>query len=79
MDRPTADFDLLDGDFYAGDPYPTYRWLRAHAPVYRDRTNQLWAVSRYDDVVHVERHPEIFCSSRGYRPNFPGDEQKISG
>lgn len=77
MAAPERELDLLDGDFYAGDPDPTYRWLRTHAPVYRDRTNQLWGISRYDDIVHVERHPELFCSGRGFRPNFPGDASMI--
>ena len=43
--------DLLDGYLYAGDPDPTYTWLRDHAPVYRDETNGIWAVSRYHDVL----------------------------
>ena len=45
--------DLLDGDFYAGDPYPTYEWLRDNSPVYRDEVNELWGISRHADVVHV--------------------------
>jgi cytochrome P450 len=24
-----------------------------------------WALTRYDDVMHASRHPELFCSSRG--------------
>ena len=43
--------DLLDGDLYAGDPYPTYAWLREHAPVYWDAQNELWGIARYDDIV----------------------------
>ena len=46
--------DLLDGDLYAGDPYPTYAWLRADAPVYRDELNDLWGISRYEDVHDIE-------------------------
>jgi len=30
------DIRLLDGDFYAGDPYPIYAWLRENAPVHWD-------------------------------------------
>jgi cytochrome P450 family 142 subfamily A polypeptide 1 len=69
--------DLLDGDFYAGDPYPTYAWMRERAPAYWDVTNELWGISRYDDVVEVERHKELFVNSDrdkgGYRPNLPAD------
>jgi cytochrome P450 len=24
-----------------------------------------WALTRFDDIVHVSRHPELFCSGRG--------------
>lgn len=63
--------DLLDRELYGGDPEPAYRHLREQEPVYRDEANGLWGISRYDDVVHIERHPELFCSSQGYRPNIP--------
>jgi cholest-4-en-3-one 26-monooxygenase len=61
------DIDLVDPDLYAtgGIPHEQFRWLREHAPVYRHRGNpDFWAVTRYDDVVHVSRHPEIFSSHR---------------
>src|SRR5207248_2724830 len=33
------------------DPYPIYRWLRAHAPLYRNERMGFWALSRYEDVL----------------------------
>jgi len=74
---PAGAIDLLDGDLYAGDPDPTYAWLRRHAPVYRDELNSLWGVSRYDDIVAIEKDPPTFCSSEGYRPNLPADDSMI--
>ena len=74
---PAGAIDLLDGDLYAGDPDPTYAWLRRNAPVYRDETNQLWGISRYQDVVAIEKDPATFCSSEGYRPNIPADDSMI--
>ena len=74
---PAGAIDLLDGDLYAGDPDPTYAWLRRHAPVFRDETNRLWGISRYQDVVAIEKDPETFCSSEGYRPNIPADDSMI--
>ena len=69
--------DLLDGDFYVDDPYAAYRWMRDRAPVYWDATNELWGVSRYDDIVDVERRKDVFVNSDqakgGYRPNIPAD------
>jgi cytochrome P450 family 142 subfamily A polypeptide 1 len=74
--------DLLDGDFYAGDPYPTYAWLREHRPVFWDATNELWGIARYDDVEYVEKHAELFISSDqrkgGSRPNTPADPSLIN-
>ncbi len=69
--------DLLDGDFYASGPYETYRWLRANQPVCWDAINELWGISRYDDIVEIERRKDVFISSDqqkgGYRPNLPAD------
>lgn len=69
--------DLLDGEFYVNDPYPTYKWLRENAPFYWDATNELWGVSRHDDIVEIETRKDVFISSDqvkgGYRPNIPAD------
>ena len=77
----TPVIDLLDGDFYAGDPYPTYAWMRERAPLYWDATNELWGVSRYDDVLDIEKRKDVFISSDqekgGYRPNIPADPAMI--
>lgn len=37
-------------DFHE-DPYPTYRWLREEAPLYRNDAMQFWALSRFRDVM----------------------------
>jgi cytochrome P450 family 142 subfamily A polypeptide 1 len=69
--------DLLDGDLYADGPYETYAWMRDNAPLYWDATNELWGVSRYDDIVEIEKRKEVFVNSDqakgGYRPNIPAD------
>ena len=71
------DIDLLDGDFYVNNPYPTYAWLRDNDPLYWDPVNELWGVSRYDDIVDIERRKETFINSDqakgGYRPNLAAD------
>ncbi|WP_437923950.1 cytochrome P450 [Sorangium sp. So ce291] len=45
------------------DPHPHYAALRERAPVCQVEPRGYWAVSRYDDVVHVLKHPELFSSA----------------
>ena len=47
------EINLLDGQFYAADPFPHFAWMRAHAPVFRDEANALWGVTRHADVMQV--------------------------
>lgn len=70
--------NLLDGTFYAGDPLPTYRRLRDEAPAYWDPVNRLWGISRYHDVVAVEKQPQRYTSSLGSRPRIAGDVSMIN-
>jgi cytochrome P450 family 142 subfamily A polypeptide 1 len=70
--------DFLDVDFYCSDPYDAYAWLRRHAPVWWDEANGFWVVAKHADLTFVSTHPELFCSSEGYRPNVPGDPSLIS-
>ncbi|MCZ6785481.1 MAG: cytochrome P450 [Proteobacteria bacterium] len=65
------DVQLLDGDFYARGPHPTFDWMRAHAPVYWDAAGQVWGVTRHADVMRVSKDPETFCSRFGSRPDSP--------
>jgi cholest-4-en-3-one 26-monooxygenase len=72
IDRADVDgssIDVLDPQLYQGDPHPTYEWLRDHDPVHWDEKNQLWVVSRFDDVVKVSVNDAIFCSGKGIRPD----------
>jgi cytochrome P450 family 142 subfamily A polypeptide 1 len=70
--------DLLDGAFYAGDPYPTYAWLRDNDPVHWDATNGIWGVSRYADVHVVEKQPGRYSSASGSRPKTPDNTSMIN-
>ena len=60
--------DILDGTWYAGDVHTAYDWLRDHAPVYYDEKNNVWALTKYEDVTFASKHPELFCSGLGMRP-----------
>ena len=73
--------DILDGDFYVNDPYSRYAWLRENSPCHWDSINELWVITRYDDIVAVEKNKRLFISSDrdkgGYRPNIPADQSII--
>jgi cholest-4-en-3-one 26-monooxygenase len=72
------EIDLLDGRFYAGDPFPAYAWLRRHAPVYYDEPRGLWGVALHEDVQRVSKDPELFCSSGSSRPDAPAIPSMIN-
>ncbi|MGZ4800148.1 MAG: cytochrome P450 [Acidimicrobiia bacterium] len=73
-----APIDLLDRAMYAGDPSPTYAWLRRNAPAYWSEAAGLWGVSRYADIVAIEKQPEIFSNGvNGSRPNTPKNDSMI--
>lgn len=63
-----APVNLLDPYLYAGDPNPAYQWLRDEAPVYWDQVNGIWGISRFADVLRVERDTTRYSSARGSRP-----------
>ena len=59
--------NVLDPEFYV-DPWQAYRWLRDEAPVYWDPVQKLWVISRYDDVLDLEKDSGRYSSSEGSRP-----------
>ncbi|WP_347774729.1 cytochrome P450 [Nonomuraea sp. B5E05] len=59
--------DLVDRDVYAttGPPHGQLAWLRANSPIHwHDGDPGFWAVTTYDEVVHVSRHSDLFSSYR---------------
>ncbi|MCW5890803.1 MAG: cytochrome P450 [bacterium] len=78
MSAAPPPMNFLDVDFYLSDPWQAYAWLRREAPVWWDAANGFWVVARHADVAYVSTHPELFCSSQGYRPNVGPDPSLIS-
>ena len=64
-----ATIDLLDGRWYAGHPYEEWAWMRANAPVYWDASSEVWAITRYHDILAIENDPQTFSSRRSPRPH----------
>lgn len=72
------DIRLLDPAFYGGDPYPTYRWLREHSPIHWDAKHNIWGISRFADIVAIEKDPRRYTSGKGSRPRADGDASMIN-
>jgi len=51
------------------DPYPVYRALRDHHPVYYCEARRCWVLSRFDDIWQAVHDPVTFSSAQGI---FPG-------
>jgi cholest-4-en-3-one 26-monooxygenase len=66
----TLTVDLMSGEFYAGDPYPAFAWMRRNAPVYHDVANDIWGVASYRDVRLLGTDPVTFSNAEGTRPKF---------
>ena len=65
--------DLFAPDVIA-DPYGYFNRLRAEDPVHWNAKYELWVFTRYDDIVWLVRHPELFSSEvfrRDPRPPYP--------
>jgi cytochrome P450 len=71
-------FPLHSPDFYAGDPYPTYRELRATSPVCWNDVTNFWALLKYEDIRFVSSNPALFSSTKGVTipdPHVPSPVQ----
>ena len=64
------EIDLLAGEFYADDPHRHWTWMRENAPVYHDAKNDVWALTRYADVLAASKDTTTFSNARnGNRPH----------
>ena len=61
--------NLLDPQFYV-DPWAAYKWLRDESPTYWDPVQKLWGISRYDDVLSIEKDTHLYTSFKGSRPHI---------
>jgi len=75
--KPTCSFPLHSPDFYAGDPYPAYRELRASTPVVWNDVTEFWALTKYEDVRHVSGHPMTFTSTKGITIPDPSQPEPV--
>jgi len=63
-----VDVDFSHADSWNDAMPERLRWLRDNEPVFWSEKTKAFIVTRYDDVVHVSKHPAIFCSGQGVLP-----------
>jgi cytochrome P450 len=54
--------DLFAAEVIA-DPYAYFHRLREEDPVHWNEQYEVWVITRYEDVVWLVRHPELFSSA----------------
>ena len=60
----------FDTPEFRKDPFPLYKRLRDHRPLFRDGFHGRWALTRYDDIVAVFQDNEHYDRAL-YRPEGP--------
>ena len=80
--RPLEELDLLDlGMFERGEFHEVFRRMRREAPVHwhpgNADLNGFWSLTRYEDVLFVSRHPDLFSSSQGIIGPGVRDPEKV--
>ena len=53
------------------EPHDDWTWMREHAPVYYDAKSDVWAITKYDDVLAIEKDAKGVLELR--RPAPHGD------
>ena len=77
---------MINDDMFApevmADPYSYYGRLRAQEPVHWNAKYEMWVITRYDDVVWLIRHPELFSNEffkKDPRPPYPAIDEADLG
>src|SRR5712671_6649226 len=65
MDALSDVVRLEDPAFYLEDPYPVLQRLRREDPVFHYEPLDMWVMSKYEDIRHVGRTPQIFSNHDG--------------
>ena len=72
LDLGDAHADITDHDVYVrGVPHATFQRLREEDPVsFTEEADGrgFWSITRYEDVLYVSRHTELFSSASGGTP-----------
>jgi cytochrome P450 len=72
--------DALASPRFSADPYSTYRLLREESPVHWCEPWQQWVITRYDDVLAVNKDARRFSSAgweRKFVSQLPSELQRL--
>jgi len=64
-----GDLDFVSGDFWGGDAHTALTWLRNNDPVHWNEAADCWGITKYDDIKEVSKHPAVWSSAGGIRPD----------
>ena len=62
------DVDFALADSFDDEMPARCRWLRENEPVFWSEKTGAFIITRFEDVVHVSKHNEVFCSGQGVLP-----------
>jgi cytochrome P450 len=53
---------LMESSWFMSYPHDVYARLRREAPVYWSPRDELWAISKYEDIRWISKSPELFSN-----------------
>ena len=69
--HPDSNISYLDSKSWDDSILDHMRWLRENDPVRWSEPDDLWLISKFEDVSYISKHQEIFTSAEGVRPRIP--------
>jgi cytochrome P450 family 142 subfamily A polypeptide 1 len=61
----------LDAANWDDSIWERLEWLRDNEPVYWSELDQVFVITRYEDVAYVSKNQQLFTSGQGVRPGQP--------
>ena len=62
---------FLEGSSWDPQMHERVRWLRRNDPVHWSELDDLWLITRFEDVAYVSKDQDLFTSGEGVRPQNP--------
>jgi cytochrome P450 family 142 subfamily A polypeptide 1 len=66
-----VDIAYLDSSNWNEQIWDRFRWLQENDPIHWSEVDDLFIVTRYDDVSAISKNQALFTSEHGVRPNNP--------